>query len=78
MKMNWICFWGKHTQPLLSNLFFADGMPFKANCNFRDCHGMTPLMEAAAANYAEARNFMGPTSHESFRVSQRGCGEDVG
>lgn len=26
----------------------------KANCNFRDCHGMTPLMEAAVANYGEA------------------------
>jgi len=26
----------------------------KASCNIKDRHGMTPLMEAAAANYAEA------------------------
>ena len=37
-----------HTQPL------SVESPFQANCNFRDCHGMTPLMEAAVANYGEA------------------------
>jgi len=26
----------------------------KASCNIKDRHGTTPLMEAAAANYAEA------------------------
>ena len=36
-----------HTQPL------SVESPFQANCNFRDCHGMTPLMEAAVANYGE-------------------------
>lgn len=46
-----VFFWGgnkTHTEETLSV------EPFQANCNLRDCHGMTPLMEAAAANYAEA------------------------
>lgn len=56
-KLMWnLVFWGKkkqkhthtHTQPL------SVESPFQANCNFRDCHGMTPLMEAAVANYGEA------------------------
>lgn len=56
-KLMWnLVFWEKkkqkhthtHTQPL------SVESPFQANCNFRDCHGMTPLMEAAVANYGEA------------------------